>query len=600
MVTKWIDNTMLNYLHTPPFDALTNTERKQLTKHSQVVYLDNEQLLPEDWHGDFFVILKGKIKETLGDEILSGLNTGDWFDTRHKATFTPIEQTLLLRIDGEQLQQITKDNPTLNNLLFADLAERVAQTELQRAGRESQNLLQQPITELAEHIKKPNFIDETTSIFDAVLAMNQAQTKHILVRSGDKVGVFSQTDVCRAIIEQVDLQTPVLPYCNFKLACLTTQSDVSDALLTMLNHKVHRLPIVENGEIIGVLGQTELLSYLANHSNLISIRIEQAENIEQLSSAVQMIGKFIRNQHKNGTKTYVISRMVQSLNLQVFAKVWQFIVPQEVYENTCVIVMGSEGRGEQIMRTDQDNAIIIRDGYHHPQLMEFAHAFNDALNQLGYPYCDGQIMMNNPIWHLPLSKFKQQLNNWFISNDPNASMWLAVFMDGAVVCGDPALFEELLHHFFQTFKSISSNNNFISRFAKAMLQFGDGHRFWQKFTGVADSDIDLKKAGIFPIVHGTRTLCLDNGIIESSTKARLYALANHGVIEHSVAQNLIEALEFFLSRRLAVSLVTEDRSARRVNPNKLSALDKDLLKQSLSIVKSFKNSITHRYRLDAF
>ncbi|MFB2578634.1 MULTISPECIES: DUF294 nucleotidyltransferase-like domain-containing protein [unclassified Acinetobacter] len=591
---------MQNYLYTQPFDVLTTQQRQLLNQNSKVVYLDKQQSVPKEWLGDFFVILKGKIRETLGDEILAGLNTGDWFDSQHHATFTASEQTLLLKLDGKILQQVTEQNSRLKSLLFADLVERVAESEIKQAGQESQNLLHRRLSELQDHIRTPLFIDENDNLFNAVVKMNHGNSKHILVTSQQGIGMFTQVDVCKAIEQKVDFaNTPVIQFTNFNLKTITPDADVSDALLCMLNNKVHRLPIVENDVITGVLGQTELLSFLSNHSNLIAAHIENAENIDELSVAVQMIGKFIRTQHQNGSKTYVVSRMVQHLNLHVFAKLWSMLVPKAVFDNSCVMVMGSEGRGEQIMRTDQDNALIIRDGFEDPNIANYAEQFNQTLNQLGYPLCTGGIMMNHSRWCLHISDFKQQVSTWFIHASGDDMMWLTVLMDAMPVCGDFSLYEELKAHFFDRYQH-NSASNFINRFAKPMLQFGDGHSFWQKFTGGADSDIDLKKAGIFPIVHGTRTLALDHGITENSTKARLHALANKGVIEAKVAQNIVEALEFFLSKRLAVSLVTSDRSARKVNPNKLSALEKDLLKQSLAIVKDFKASITHRYRLDVF
>ena len=116
----------------------------------------------------------------------------------------------------------------------------------------------------------------------------------------------------------------------------------------------------------------------------------------------------------------------------------------------------------------------------------------------------------------------------------------------------------------------------------------------------SDSDIDLKKAGIFPIVHGVRALALEYDIADSNTKRRLQQLAARSVIADTMAQNLAEALDFFMAKRLDVALSTEDKTARAVNPNQLSALEKDLLKECLAIVKDFKGFITHHYRLDIF
>lgn len=592
---------MQDYLYTPPFDVLSSSEREQLAKHSSIVYLDANHAVPKAWQGDFFVILKGKIKEAIGDELMAGLSRGDWFDTRHAATFTPSEQTLLLRINGEMLLEIGKQNTTLQKLLFADLSGRVAEREMRQAGQVGQNLLHSRIGELSGHIKSPVFVDIHASLFEAVLVMNRAHAKHVLVQdqSANKVGMFTQADVCRAVADGVDFKHgTVEAYSNFNLQTIGNNDDVSDALLIMLNHKIHRLPIVEAGKIVGVLGQSELLGFLSHHSELITHRIHQATSVDELAVAVEMIGKFIRTQYRNGTKVYVISRMVQSLNLQVFDKVWQLVAPLELQKNSCVVVMGSEGRGEQIMRTDQDNALIIKDGFVFDNLSHYTKTFNDALNTLGYPNCTGGIMMKNERWCLSLHDFCQQVDAWVAKAGGEEMMWLAVLLDATPVCGDISLLEQLRLHLYRS--TCRAQSGFINRFAKPVVEFGDGHSFWQKFTGGADSDIDLKKAGIFPIVHGVRALALEHGISQTATKNRLAALVEKSLIDSDTAQNLMEALAFFLSKRLAVSLEQPDRAARRVNPNTLSALDKDLLKQSLAIVKSFKQFLVRHYRLDMF
>ena len=389
-----------------------------------------------------------------------------------------------------------------------------------------------------------------------------------------------------------------------QLSTILASQDVSEALLLMLHERVHRLPIINAfGEITGVLGQTELLSYLTNHSHLIVARIEQAQSLDDIAQVVETIGKFIRGQQQNGTKTHVISRMVQSLNTQVFAKVWQLLVPSVIFQNACLFVMGSEGRGEQIMRTDQDNALILRDDFFNEQMLiklrEFAEQFNQTLANMGYPLCNGKIMINNPQWRKPLGDFQSQINHWFSSGQSENMMWLATLQDAHFVCGDKALFEPLIEHYHQAFHHHASSN-FINRFAKPVLQFDTDGNWWQRLTGGTGDNIDLKKAGIFPIVHGVRALCLEHHITATNTKLRLQILAERQILPEKTSQNLAEALDFFLAKRLEVALTTADKSARKVNPNNLSALDKDLLKECLAIVKSFKIYLTHNFRLDIF
>ncbi|MGL5252573.1 MAG: DUF294 nucleotidyltransferase-like domain-containing protein [Moraxella sp.] len=620
----------IGYLRQPPFDALSPQARSHLQQHSKIVYLDNLQPLPSDWQGDFFIILKGQLQQLQGSELICGLSAGDWFDTKAKNgvtfSFVTQQQSLLYRINAQALETVTEQHPALKNALFADLSARLNHHQARLAQSEGQKLLYQPIANLGHHIKRAHFVNEDATLYDATVAMNQFDIKHILVtaKTGmteserdkliaegvdqstiadevERVGIFTQTDVCRAIEQKADFATtPVLKFTNFKLHTAHMGQDVSEALLTMLQTRTHRLPIIDSeGAIVGVLGQTELLSFLSNHSNLIVARIEQAQTLDEVATAVELIGKFIREQHANGIKTHVISRMVQSLNLQVFAKVWQLIVPALTFHNTCLIVMGSEGRGEQIMRTDQDNALILRNGFKDAHLPNYATQFNDALATMGYPYCEGGIMLSHERWRKTLTAFEKQISHWYASGSSEDMMWIATLVDAHFVCGDIKLLEQLQKH-WQVAAHNATTSNFINRFAKPMLQFGDSSHWWQKFVGGSDSDIDLKKAGIFPIVHGVRALALEYDIADSNTKRRLQQLAARSVIADTMAQNLAEALDFFMAKRLDVALSTEDKTARAVNPNQLSALEKDLLKECLAIVKDFKGFITHHYRLDIF
>lgn len=597
-------NPALNHLFTPPFDALTTSERKKLAAVSQIIYLPEHTAVNGDWQGDLFIVIKGKLTQHQHGELVAGLNVGDWFSLADKdgVAFDVItqEQSLLYRLDGDTVHAISQHNERLRTLLFADLTTRKSEQDAQSAKSQSQQLLYRPVASIGEHIRTPNFIDENASLYEATCRMMAVDAKHILVSSPNGVGIFTQTDVCHAITKQADFATTcVKDYSRFNLYTIHESHDLSEALITMISKSVHRLPIVNDaGEITGVIGQTELLNYLTNHSQLITQRIDQAQNLDEVLVGVEMIGTFIRQQNQSGMKVHVIGRIVQSLNIHVFTKVWQLIAPPAVIDNTCLIVMGSEGRGEQVMRTDQDNALIIRDGFDDPNLPTYAQAFNDALFKLGYPYCDGNIMITSPTWRKSLTDFKAQVSTWMGATGGEMMIHFATLMDAHPVCGDVALFYELKSHWQHAVRH--AHANFINRFAAPTIQVATTEGFWQKFTGGKDSDIDLKKAGIFPIVHGVRALALEYGIDETSTRLRLRQLASQKVIDEKIAQNITEALEFFLSKRLAVSLTTDDKSARKVNPNTLSALERDLLKESLAVVKYFKGFITRHYRLDVF
>ncbi|MGP9828027.1 DUF294 nucleotidyltransferase-like domain-containing protein [Psychrobacter sp. AOP1-A1-60] len=646
----------------PPFDVLSLAERQSIRKNTQIRYLaKDESLLAEDLQY-LYVVIKGQVEQLLDGEFVVSylgsnhsdhLNNNDWFDSRRQpesltdntltkeATgladtaktyqFRATEDTLLLQVAGSTVDKISAQNHLVRQMLSDKLPERLKALQQRRHNtgtdptiytnqQEVQQIMLQPVIDV--RLLPVHIVDANNSLYDAASVMTQIGIKHVLVRPstyvqtikedvqetsygiGHLLGILTDTDICRAVSEQKNpATTSCQDYANFNLRTIKSDDEIGDALLTMTRYRIHRLPVLDDqGKVIGILGQSDMLAHISHHSQLISIQIEQAKYLTSLDTAVELIGRYIRAQHQNGVKIGNISRMVQTLNAQVFTKLWQLIVPDEVMVNTCLIVMGSEGRGEQIMRTDQDNALIIRDGYTHDDLAQFADSFNHHLANLGYPLCDGNIMMTNPIWRQPLKAFNTQISSWFRNTEPMHGIYLSAILDAEYVCGDESLLTQIRQHLKVAHRQ--SDPMFVRQFARAALQFGDVNQWWQKFVPLLGNksnsqDIDLKKAGIFPLVHGIRTLALENDILEvPSSKNRLKALVQNQALTQERADTLLEALEFFMAQRLSVALSTDDKYARQVNPMTLTALERDLLKECLAVVKSFKAQLRQHYQLE--
>jgi CBS domain-containing protein len=171
--------------------------------------------------------------------------------------------------------------------------------------------------------------------------------------------------------------------------------------------------------------------------------------------------------------------------------------------------MGSEGRGEQILKTDQDNALLLRDGFEWPGLEDVARQFNAALTAFGYPACPGNIMLTNPLWRQHLGDFKVTIADWVLGSHPDGPMHLAIFMDARAVAGDTNLLAEAQAHLQGLFGGHAA---LLARFASAIDQFSESGTWWDKLStlrGRTEQAFDLKKLGTFPIVHGIRTLSLE-------------------------------------------------------------------------------------------
>ena len=334
----------------------------------------------------------------------------------------------------------------------------------------------------------------------------------------------------------------------------------------------------------------------------VAARIDAAASLAELPSGAQEIDALIESLHRRGVEISLIAGVVSELNQRLFARAWSLIAPAELVANSCLIVMGSEGRGEQILKTDQDNALLLRDGFSVDGVPQATARFSAALIDFGYPRCPGNIMLSNPLWCQPVMSFKQSLRGWMFDGEPDGAMNLAIFLDAAVVAGDASLLV-LARRFVDEFGV--DNDAFFARFASAADQFGEPEGWWTRLTHVRDHDeavIDLKKLGTFPIVHGVRSLALQHHVSDLGTAARLQALADRQQLPAPMARDLTEALHFLMALKLShnlrqrsVGLATDNL----VHLSTLSTLQAQRLKDTLAIVKRFRQHLHQHFRLDS-
>ncbi|MBF1258265.1 MAG: cyclic nucleotide-binding protein, partial [Lautropia mirabilis] len=296
----------------------------------------------------------------------------------------------------------------------------------------------------------------------------------------------------------------------------------------------------------------------------------------------------------------LLARLVQDLNGRLFEQAWQLIAPPELVQNSCLLVMGSEGRGEQLLKTDQDNALLLRDGYVPPDdLPAICARFSEALARFGYPPCPGNVMLSNATWRGTVQDFARRVRKWLVLPEADSMINLAVFMDAHAVCGDAELLASLRR---QVFGMLADDDAMMSRFAAVVDAFGDGTRWWRRMLGGGEANLNVKKAGMFPLVHGVRSMALAERIDATSTEARIRALHEAGALDAETAQELTESLHFFMGLRLKAGLDEMDRGqpvSGKVDLAGLTPLERDLLKDALAAVRRFRAQLRLRFRLGA-
>ena len=356
--------------------------------------------------------------------------------------------------------------------------------------------------------------------------------------------------------------------------------------------------MLSEGAYIGVLEDIDLLSFLAGNSRLVAARIDRATSVADLALGASEIESQTRMLRRQGVKIEVVCEIVSDLNRRLLAKLFRLVAPRSIAEKGCLIVMGSEGRGEQTVRTDQDNGLILSEPVPEADLEAFRRDFTQALERFGFPPCPGDVMVRNPLWSKTAAEYHADFQRWLATPDPESPMNIAIFYDAEAVAGDPDLLRVAKR---ELIRAMSGEPLRMAHFARAADAFASPIGLFNNIvTSREEGDtLDLKKGGIFPIVHGARSLAIEHQLLETNTADRIEKLAELGALRSEFTRELIEALRYLMTLRLDGQLA-QSGAGSRVRPASLSSMERDLLRDALRITQQFRELIRRHFHLNMF
>ena len=601
-----------------PFGFLTEDEKKLLLSTVQrKEYQPLDVLLAAgDVAQGVFVVYQGRVAESEcktqpSTQLIeqhaafmhyeAGEYFGSWSVFNGKAihNFVAVEATVCHLIPTQTLLELVDSNS-----LFADYFQQnlTAKREIIAQHAPNQDMAEFMLARIADStIRAPLIVEEGTTIAEATRLMREQKADCLLAKKGNRYGMVTGTDLLDAvIIEQLPLDTHVSRIASYRLIRISPDDYLFNALIIMTQQQIERVVVMgEKRQLFGIIELTDVLSQFSSHSHVIGLRVERAQTVAELREASFGLTQLIKGLISTGVKTRFTMELLAALNSRILSKLFDLIVPLEVHPHVCLIVMGSEGRGEHIMKTDQDNGLIYRDGLDWPQMHEVMKEFSETLISFGFPPCPGNIMVSNPEWINSTKQWADKLTRWSKSYEGEATMNLSIASDSKPVAGNVALFKVARNIFF---RRIQDNEIFFSHFAKAALHFDTPLTFFGRLKN--STGLDIKKAGVFPIVHGVRSIALEAKITETNTFKRLEQLVEKGVLQKELADNLSEALSYFVQIRLHQQISrhsgdpTEiDKVPNEVNIKILTALERQLLRDSLAVVRDFKKYLIQRYHL---
>ncbi len=439
--------------------------------------------------------------------------------------------------------------------------------------------------------KKPVVCRTDLTIAGVASEMETHAVSSIIVVDGDMhpIGILTHKDL-RKVIIQGDKSDRVDRFMSFPVKTITERATIFDAFTKMIDAGIDHLVVTKADKVSGVVTRKDIQIHLEPSFSIVKLfrKVRRATSIDELKTVFDALRLSISKIAMTGPNFFDLTKMLCSVHDAVVAKVIEIHADGYSGDPFAWIHMGSSGRKEEILATDQDNALICRGG--NPPAL--ADKVNASLARIGFPNCPGNYMVSNGKWNQPLSAWKDYFKQWFSDPNPDHVRYLSVFLDMRPVYGETALYDELLESIkpMVTAEAVTLLAQDAIEIKPPLGVFG--------ILGL-HKGVDLKIYGIYPIANGARALALDSGILEvTNTRERLESLCADRTISNQMCHDLIESYGFLQDLRLrhhARAVLNQSQPDNRVTGKELTKIDLLLLKESLKIVSEFQDFLMKKY-----
>jgi len=453
-------------------------------------------------------------------------------------------------------------------------------------------------------------LDET--VVNAAIIMRDKRTSCMIVCDDNEVPVGIMTDrdlrskVVAAGLNPADLKVEEIM--TSPVVAVSEKDRFFEVLYQMSRHRIRRVGVVDQQDrLIGMVNETDIIQLQNRSPQQLLNAIDVAETVEELKKLHLDLEELVTFLFHSGVRTYDLVRLISLLHDQTALRLIAILQRDRfpsLPNRFAFLVLGSEGRREQTLKTDQDNAIIYADDLPPDevgQVEEFSRALIDTLIEIGVPECPGGIMAKNAFWRRNASAWRAAIDGWISAPTGENILNFSMFSDVRTLWGDPSLEQELKAHIVGR---AQEKTLFLARMAANVCQFVPplglfgGIKVAKK--GENAGTIDLKKAGLFALAEGIKILALESGRLGGSTREKLIVLAEEKILEQKQVDDLAAAFNllcFFRLREQVSAATAGEEPTNTITPESLNRVEKGRLQIALEVVRSFESTLKSHFRV---
>jgi len=618
-----------------PFDRFEGAHQVWLLERLKLAYYAKGEVIASPAQGRsqrFFIIKQGLVRgarqgEDSSDAVIE-LHEGESFPVGAllagravTSTYRAAEDVFCFELDAAdfhallELSPVFKDFCTRRITALFEQSHQAMRAQFAQAATEQQSL-SSPLSEILR--REPVTCAPDTALLEVLRTMRELRVGSMVVVDAQRkpLGIFTLNDLLgRVVLPGLSTDVPISQVMSPEPMALPPTAPAYEAAMAMARAGFRHVLVTEaDGTLSGILSERDLFSLQRVGLRQISGALRQAADVETLVGLSRDIRALARNMMAQGVAAEQLTLFISTLNDLLAARLIELecaasaLIGTPLYDNLCWLVMGSGGRYEQTLNTDQDNALIfsLPDGMSADEaraiLLPVALRINQAMSRCGFPLCKGNIMASNPKWCLSLEEWQEVFTKWVDQGSPEALLHASIFFDFRALAGQRKLAETLRNWLAQLARG---NSRFLHQMAANAMRNRPPLGVVRDFVLNDAKRIDLKLNGLAPFVDAARIFSLAAGATQTSTIQRLRQSAAALHVPEAEVEAWIDAFLFIQMLRLrhhyeASATLSEAEIAQLdnlIDPAVLNELDRRILKESFRQARKVQAKLALDYQL---
>ena len=622
----------------PPFELIPNDRLIEIANHIKVIYLKKNQTLfkiNDVLHDYFYIVREGNVglllTSDMEESLIDKCDEGDLIGLRpffaknnYFMTAKAIEESLLYAIPIEIFKPFVVEFPKVMDFLLESFASNTRNPyDNNKKGKlisdhvvynEQSTEIQyyQPI----KYTQNPIIASADDLVKNVAIVMTKYKIGSVLIHKNLlPVGIVTDKDLRSKIATGLfDIQTPVHQIMSSPVITVAEHVSLAETQLLMLTNGIGHLCVTEDGsnqsKIKGIISEHDVIVAQANNPAVVLKQIKRAASAVDLKKIRSQWSEYIQHALQKNSPIQHVANLTAALNNAMTQKCIQLAISQMSSPPPAKYAwfsIGSQSRKEQLLLSDQDNALVfeMEEGNDLEEIrayfLEMAALVNNKLEVIGYEKCPADMMAQNPKWCLSVDEWTQQFSEWILKPGENGILMCTIFFDFDFVAGDAALMEPISQ---VVFEKTLKNDLFLAYLGADALKNPAPLGFFRQFLIERDGEhkdaFDVKSRALMPLIDAARLLCLQLGVKGiNNTYLRFKKLAllepqNEDVFE-ACAEAFGELSKFRTEEGFA-----SNSSGRYLNLNELSKIDKVKLKNTFVPISQVQEIIKNRFQLTYF